>query len=152
LSLNARNLIWALDPQHDSLYDLVLHVQRFGEQLFEDSDIGFSIEGLSGDFENIRMPMIDRREIALIVKEALHNVLRHSKAHHVTLAIRYRESFFEIAVEDDGVGIPESLQTYGNGLANMNVRTQRLKGELSVEAGDAHGTRVQLRVPIGRAL
>lgn len=152
LSLNARNLIWALDPQHDSLYDLVLHVQRFGEQLFEDSDIGFSVEGLSGDFENIRMPMADRREIALIVKEALHNVLRHSKARHVTLAIRYRESFFEIAVEDDGVGIQESLQTNGNGLANMNVRTQRLKGELSVDAGDTHGTRVRLRVPIGRAL
>lgn len=149
LSLNARNLIWALDPQHDSLYDLVLHVQRFGEQLFEDSDIEFSVDGLSGEIEKIRMPMADRREIALVVKEALHNALRHSKAHHVTLSIRHRKSFFEMAVEDDGVGIQELATTSGNGLANMHVRTQRLKGELNVEAGNSHGTRVRLRVPLG---
>lgn len=149
LSLNARNLIWALDPDHDSLYDLALHLQRFGEQLFEDGDIEFSIEGLVTEFEQTRMPMSERREMALIVKEALHNALRHSEARHVKLTIRRSEPFLEITVEDDGIGIPGPTSINGSGMANMRARARRLKGEFNVETEKNKGVRVVLRIPAG---
>ena len=89
-----------------------------------------------------------RRNIFLVVKEALHNTVKHAGAHAVRLSVDLREGL-QVTVEDDGVGLPKHAQeSEGNGLRNMRKRITALGGELEMSRGPDGGTVIRFRVPL----
>jgi len=84
-----------------------------------------------------------------IAQEALTNILRHSKAKHVTLSLAPDATGenLHLAVTDDGIGFRPD-ETEGLGLVTMRERAQQLDGTLRIDTTPGEGTRVSLTLPM----
>lgn len=81
--------------------------------------------------------------LALALREAVTNVIRHADATSVRLELQAVDGMAQLRVEDDGRGGPLAE---GSGLAGMRERLEALGGALAVEAGT--GVRLSIRVPL----
>ncbi|HRD38394.1 MAG TPA: ATP-binding protein, partial [Bacteroidia bacterium] len=86
------------------------------------------------------------REILMVVKESLNNVVKHSKADQVDLKIGLINKVLSVSIKDNGTGIPESSKQ-GNGLRNMRNRVDGLGGAFEVNS-DSHGTVIKVSIPL----
>jgi signal transduction histidine kinase len=91
-----------------------------------------------------------RRELYLLLKEAVGNAIRHSGSRTLTIEVRAARGGLAAEVRDDGVGFdtdapPTSLG--GRGIGNMRERAMRLGGTLTVESVPGRGTTVRVELP-----
>jgi signal transduction histidine kinase len=90
-----------------------------------------------------------RRNIYLVVREALHNVVKHSGATSVEISLTLNDHGFNIIITDDGKGFdPDKLEFPGNGLINMRKRMCDIGGELIMKSKNAAGTEIVLVVSL----
>lgn len=111
--------------------------------------------GITIDFINhapdINLSPDQEVQVYHIVREALNNVSKHSRANHVSLAVEIKQSRYVISVEDNGIGITGQLDTDSGmhlGLNIMRERAKHLSAEVTVTPGEKAGTRVTLSFPI----
>ncbi len=147
LYLESRDFIWSLLPGEHKLADLALYLKDFGDELFDSSTIHFRFESRTNEMANISLSGNQRRHLSLIVKEALHNSLRHSLATDVTLHLSYKSSAIEITVEDNGCGFDLSAST-GLGLRNIKERSKALEASFAIDSEPNVGSRIQITCPI----
>jgi len=83
--------------------------------------------------------------VLAIVQETLSNIIRHARARHVTVSASRRGKNLQLAIQDDGIGIPAD-NTEGHGLRNMRDRAALLHGRLGIEKLEK-GTRMTLDIP-----
>ena len=80
------------------------------------------------EFDQLK-PEIDgetRRNIVLIVKEAIHNIIKHSGSDKVNLTINSKRSQLTITIADNGRGIVDTqIDAAGNGMKNMRKRIEK---------------------------
>ena len=86
-------------------------------------------------------------EVAAVVREALSNVARHSRARRVEVLLGHTDGYLVLVVSDDGTGIPASHRL-GSGLLNMQDRASRMGGTCTVTSGERTGTIVRWQVPV----
>ncbi|MCL4561473.1 MAG: sensor histidine kinase [Chloroflexi bacterium] len=84
--------------------------------------------------------------VLAVVNEALSNIIRHARAHHVKISAHAPEGRLLIKIEDDGVGLPASYRA-GYGLRNMRDRARLLGGKIEVSKINGRGTQAILDVP-----
>lgn len=84
----------------------------------------------------------DDIQILFIVREALSNIVRHSRATHARVVLlNDREKNLIIRVEDNGKGIShKQARSDSFGLKIMQERAQRLNAELHISPREIHGT------------
>jgi signal transduction histidine kinase len=84
------------------------------------------------------------------VQEAFSNVLKHSRASEVRLAMTIDDDYATITVEDNGVGMPAgaSERAGSHGLKQMKFRMQAIRGSSEVGNGPAGGTITKIRFPM----
>ena len=92
------------------------------------------------------MPGKLRRDILLLVKEALNNVLKHSQAREVWLRIAMRGPMLRITVKDDGRGFNPATPTLRHGLENMRLRGWAAGIRVMVRSRDGQGTQVTFQM------
>ena len=88
-----------------------------------------------------------RREVFLVFKEAVHNVVRHSGCTEASIDLRRDGDSLVLEVADNGKGFALDQVTQGQGLASMKRRAARLGGEARVHS-NGQGACVFLRVPL----
>ncbi|MEM8892770.1 MAG: triple tyrosine motif-containing protein, partial [Bacteroidota bacterium] len=66
LSQGIRDFIWVLDPEKDSVYDMMIRIKDFGDELFEHTGINFICEGIHPDQSEFKLPLNSRRHLMLI--------------------------------------------------------------------------------------
>jgi signal transduction histidine kinase len=81
-----------------------------------------------------------------IALEALTNVAQHANAQICRIRLSL-ENGLCLEVTDDGDGLPTDNHA-GVGLTSMRERAAELGGELRIEPGRPHGTRVWARLPL----
>jgi len=81
--------------------------------------------------------------VALIMREAVTNVVRHSHARRCRLKLAAENGSCVLSVEDDGRG---GIQTEGNGLRGMRERIEALGG--TVVRDTTAGTRLRFEFPL----
>jgi two-component system sensor histidine kinase DesK len=94
------------------------------------------------DFAPAKLPPTHEGVLALALREAVTNVIRHSKATSCDLRLRPVEGGCELMVTDDGCG---RLSPEGTGLMGMRYRVEALGGKLEREI--ASGTRLRITLP-----
>jgi len=86
-------------------------------------------------------------QVLAVVREALSNAARHAEASTVRVSVRVADGQLCVSIEDDGVGIDPSRAR--GGVVNMGERAHDLGGTFEAGPGEAGGTVVLWRVPLG---
>jgi len=147
LLLKMSEIVWALNHHNDTLPSLAAYIRRYAVGFFEDSDLRchFNIP----DLPDAPLSGETRRNVFLVVKESLHNILKHAGASKVEIDFSLKNNNLEIKIRDDGQGFDESaLAKAGNGLRNMEKRMRSTGGSFDIESTTGEGTTVRLGLPL----
>ena len=144
------DIVWAINPERDTLGDVVRRMRSHAEEVFESRDIRviFDMPDLA---QTMRLGVNARREVYLVFKEAVNNAARHSNCSTIAIVLRADGAELWLEVNDDGIGFDPASGPEGNGLASMRSRAERLGGSLTIVSAAATGTTVRLRMPIREA-
>ena len=146
-----RNLALDLRPSLLDDLGLVAALRWYANRQAERNGwtLSFSAEGMTG-----RMPVPIEIACFRIVQEALTNVVKHSKAKTINLALRRRDQDVTLVIQDDGVGfdvqsarqraqVGESI-----GLLGMEERVRLAGGRLMISSVPGQGCRLELHFPL----
>lgn len=146
-SVSAMNdIVWAIDPNRDSLRDLARRMRQYAEQTFVPREIALDFS--ADDVDDLRLGHEMRRQIYLVFKESVNNAARHSRCAHAEVSLHVGRRRLELLIADDGCGIDASLVRDGNGLRNIRRRAAALGGEVDIRSEPGNGTRISLSVPL----
>lgn len=89
------------------------------------------------------------KKVALfrILQEQVKNILKHSKANHLTIHLNADESNITLIIEDDGIGFDSKKTRRGIGLSNIYERTQFYDGDVTVKSAPGKGCKIIVRIP-----
>ena len=82
-----------------------------------------------------------------IVQEGLTNALKHARANHAEVTVRYGPDEVEIEVHDDGTGATPS-DGYGHGLIGIRERVRLYGGEMTAGRTNGGGFTLSTRLPL----
>ena len=84
------------------------------------------------------------------MQEALNNVVKHARAHAVTVRVTDLDEQLEVLVYDDGDGFDADQHSSGFGLLGMRERLVLVNGRLDVDSAPGEGTTVRAEIPLRR--
>src|SRR5262245_23933639 len=94
-------------------------------------------------------------DIVQVIREALNNVRKHSKATRVAVAIEKAGKILEISIDDNGVGFHfsgsytlDELDLLRVGPVSLKRRARSLGAEMFLESRPGHGAGLKLKIPI----
>jgi signal transduction histidine kinase len=120
-------------------------VRQQASQFLDSVDMGYRFE-IPDQLPGLTLPGMKRRNIYLVVKEALHNAVKHSGADLVTIRMDFSAGIF-ISIADNGQGFTDSTQNpFGNGMKNMQHRMDQVGGKLAVRS--ENGSTIEIRVTL----
>jgi ligand-binding sensor domain-containing protein len=145
LSRNLKEIVWAIDPQRDKFGDLLLHMKEAAAELLGQKGIAYTFDLPSEELpQSLKMEF--RRNLFLIYKELLHNVVKHAEATQVEITLTRTNGMLQLQVADNGKGFREESVGNGSALKSMRARAGELHGKLEIGSGPERGTRVTLSV------
>ncbi|GGJ73570.1 PAS domain S-box-containing protein [Anoxybacillus voinovskiensis] len=99
---------------------------------------------------NFEMRLSPTLEINLyrVVQEALHNIMKYSKATHVVIRVEKRTQWLYIYIADNGVGFSVEEKKEGLGLKHIRERISQLNGMINIQSTIGEGTIIEIHVPI----
>ncbi|MCX6220727.1 MAG: FG-GAP-like repeat-containing protein [Bacteroidia bacterium] len=145
------DIIWMTSPRNDSLQGLLAKVNSHLYETLTDNGVQYHAE-INAPDEIILMPDELKNDTFLILKEATHNIIRHSRAKSVSFIADVKGSTCSISLMDDGLGFDENNLrknvSHGNGLINIRRRAEESKIDLSVFSQTGKGTFIHLIIKI----
>jgi signal transduction histidine kinase/ligand-binding sensor domain-containing protein len=142
------DIVWAINPQKDSLRATVFRMREFAGDVLTPRGLTFTLDEPAQD---ATLTADLRRQIYLIFKEAVNNVLRHAEATHVDIDLRVdTRRRLRLRITDNGRGFdPAACADEGNGLGSMQRRAQALGGTLTITSRPGEST-IEADVPYAR--
>lgn len=145
------DIVWAVKPDNDSLQSAILRMADVAGVLCAAGGMDHTIR-VPDRIDDVHLTMQQRRNILLVFKEMVNNVLKHSRATHVTIDVSLPGSGAALAgvrcsVRDNGVGFDANSTARGNGLKNMRARAAAIGGTLTIRSVPGDGTHVELFAP-----
>jgi signal transduction histidine kinase len=144
------DIIWAINPERDSLIDLTRKMRQHAEEVFtlRDIELKFTAPDAAQD---LKCDVNVRRDLYLVFKESVNNAARHSGCSKVEVELRVEGASLTLTVSDNGRGFDPAARTEGNGLLSTRRRAAALGGELILESRAGGGASVRLTVPTARS-
>jgi len=81
-----------------------------------------------------------------IMHEAVHNAVKHARAHHIHIQLTDRVGRIGLTIRDDGTGISDLDRVQGMGIKIMKYRAARIGASLDIFRDPGGGTRVVLEM------
>ncbi len=139
---NLSDIVWAMKAEEDG-YSMESRIKNYCVDLLEPKEIEVSFKmevPLATFFHDAE----HRKNVLLLVKEALNNITKYSGAKHVEISFMKVEGGFELLLKDDGKGFDPLKIRKGNGLITMETRAENVGGKLLLESVEGKGTKVSL--------
>jgi signal transduction histidine kinase len=141
-------IIWAMNPKNDSLPIFASYLRQHALEYLSAAGIEGKVHFMQ-EFPPVAMSSEQRRNLFLVVKEALHNAVKHSHAGEIGLSMSVTDELLELIIRDDGRGFDTSASwEKGNGLGNMKKRVEALGGKLLLRSGPGQGTEISVFVKL----
>jgi len=86
-----------------------------------------------------------------IIKEIIHNTLKHAKATELTTILKTDKNILHIATEDNGIGFNYKqtfAENHGLGLRSLQNRINILGGQFKIESNKNKGTSFLIQIPL----
>jgi signal transduction histidine kinase len=141
----ARSLARGLYPVEMEAEGLMAALQDLGDNLTKGTKVHCVFE--------CEPPVLVRDDAAAtqlyrIAQEAVRNAIRHGKPSRLEISLSDRDGIVRLTVEDDGVGLPETLRpSDGLGIRIMAHRAAMIGGAFSIEPALTGGTIVTCSLP-----
>ena len=142
--------VWAVNPVNDSLLRLADYVMHYAQDFFRNTEMLCQLD-IPIDLPELAVTAEFRFHLFLVVKEALNNVLKHSKAHRVLVKMRAELAQLCLSIQDDGCGFDPASVPRRNGLSNLQNRVKGLGGIINIESSPGSGTKITVTVPLPAA-
>ncbi|MCT6925113.1 MULTISPECIES: sensor histidine kinase [Bacillales] len=101
---------------------------------------------LHNEGHDLNMPVLSENVVSMAMKEAVTNVVKHSKASRCDITIAQTDNEVIITIQDNGIGLSKRVINSGSGLKGMQERLEFING--TVELMDDNGTLLIIRVPL----
>lgn len=98
---------------------------------------------LETEVSKAQLPPAHEAVLALALREAVTNIVRHAGARHCRIIVHSSETQCALIVADDGRG---GNEPFGNGLTGMRERVEVLGGSMTRDGRD--GTRLTVTLPL----
>jgi PAS domain S-box-containing protein len=148
LSSSIHDLSHQLHPMKLEQLGLVAALRAMCHELTTSHDlrIEFAHDELAGSVPHESAICLYR-----VAQEALHNVVKHSRARRAGVELRLCDGAIRLIVADFGQGFVPAATTgeSGLGLASMRERLRLVNGQFTIESEPGRGTRLEARVPLG---
>ncbi|MCW1886404.1 histidine kinase [Luteolibacter flavescens] len=142
-SLAMRDIVWLLERRQDTIGDLVQRMRDCAARLLR--DVEYSLVCRSSK-TTAKLTLDAKRHLFLFYKEALHNIVKHSKATTVIVRLYDVRDRLVMEVVDNGVGLPRGQNDQMAAVKKIHDRARVLEGTLQVESEPGKGTTLRLSV------
>ncbi|HLI83664.1 MAG TPA: sensor histidine kinase [Bryobacteraceae bacterium] len=147
-----RAFLNSMRPAEIDSTNLMAAARRTAEHFQKES--GIPVTFLGGNSQ-IGLPRETAGEVLQMLREALHNVQKHSGATRVAVAMDKTERGLEVSIDDNGRGFAfagayslDELELLRLGPASLKRRARALNAELVLESRPGRGAGVKFRVPL----
>jgi ligand-binding sensor domain-containing protein/signal transduction histidine kinase len=141
-------IVWAVNPKNDTVVSLASYLCQYAERFLKPTRLRLRLK-VARDLPPAPLNAEERHNLFLAFKEALHNVVQHSKATDVQLAIGLDDADLTVVVGDNGSGFdPNTAQSEADGLGNMRRRLERIGGSYELVSLIGKGTTATFRFPL----
>lgn len=140
LSYSLGEIIWALNPKNDTFDALCAYLRNYTYDYLDETGIQCDIQ-FPENIPSIPVSPELRRNVFLILKESLNNIVKHSNASEVQIKLRLSPHQFSLCISDNGKimdNVAENSSS-GNGLENMKKRAEECGGKFSSESNKKDG-------------
>ncbi len=144
-----KDMLWAMDPDKDSVYDLYSQIREFGLELFDNTGVLFDAENISDELKEKIISPAHKRHVLLIFKEVMHNSLKHAHSTNTHLDLVKDENRLKFRFRDNGTGFKMNGHNVGHGLNNVKRRAQMIHGEMIIHS-EGDGTVAELDLAFDR--
>jgi ligand-binding sensor domain-containing protein/signal transduction histidine kinase len=142
-------IVWALNPRHDTLSSLACYLARFAQERLDEAGVSCRLD-LPLNLPLWPVKTQARHHLLLAFKEALNNALKHSGADEIRIALELGRNDFRIIVQDNGRGFtaPEAgaaspnLVNQRHGLSNLQARLAAVGGTCEIKSAPGQGTHI----------
>jgi signal transduction histidine kinase len=140
------DIVWAINPQQDHLSDLIRRMRRVASESLPARDIEFTFNAPAMGLD-LKLGADIRRQVFLMFKETINNLIRHSKCTLASIDLRIEGTCLALMVNDNGKGFDPDQVNEGNGLISLHRRARSLGGETVVSSRKGEGATVIIKVP-----
>jgi ligand-binding sensor domain-containing protein/two-component sensor histidine kinase len=145
------DIVWAINPKRDHLGDLTQRMRRFVNDVLEGAEIEVDFRAPQ-QWADTALSADVRREVFLIFKESVNNIVRHADCRHALVLVDVCGNELVVELRDDGCGFQiQNSNGHGHGLASMRERAGRLGGKLELHSDPGKGTSLKLTIPLSRS-
>ena len=145
---NMGDIIWAINPDKKAHKSISGQLKDFYFDLMDGYGIQCNYhidQTLEAQITNIDA----RKNLLLIAKEAINNILKHAEATRIDVFFNEQNKMVLLEIQDNGIGMKETEKTFsGNGLQNMKNRTEKINGEFKIKSELGIGTTISCLVPL----
>lgn len=136
-------IIWSVNPDADNSSSLFDHIKQYAYEFLEETDIALQVD--IDDAVPLSLSPVLRRNVFLIMKEALNNAVKHASASHIQISLSTAENrSFTIELTDNGIGFSPDAHTRGHGLLNMRTRGQQCGMQIEMRSKPGSGSSLTL--------
>ena len=140
-------IIWTINPDNDEFYNLETRLKSYAIPMLESKDIDFKFD-FSPELESVKIDMGKRRDIYLILKEAINNLVKYSETKSAHIEGRVVDNKLIFKIIDKGIGFDIKEHTDRNGQKNMHSRAKKIGADLDIQSEVGKGTEVILSIKV----
>ncbi|SDC13858.1 tetratricopeptide repeat-containing sensor histidine kinase [Niabella drilacis] len=139
------DIIWLVKPSNDKFSNLCQHIREYAIPMFQSKGIRFVID-FPDSVSEMPLPMDTRRNIFLIVKETVNNLVKYSRCTEASIIARNEDAQISFAIKDNGIGFDPDKLTDRNGIKNIKSRAGKINADIKIVTACGEGTLVEFWV------
>ena len=143
---NMNDIVWSMNVNKTNPISLEAKVKNYSVELLSSIEINFVCK-IDSEIEQQLKSITAKRNILLIIREALNNIAKYSKATNASLEIFLQNKKMTIQIKDDGIGFDVLHKKQGNGIYNMQKRVEELGGNFDLQAAQQKGATITITIP-----
>ena len=146
---NMNDIVWTMKTDNNPVSETLSYIRKHAAEQLEYAGINYEFrfpEIISFELTNEQ-----KRNLLLISKEAIHNIIKHAHATIVQFSATTENNLLCLSISDNGKGFTENINlNIGNGLRNMKTRAKEIGGNLEVI--NKKGTIIKLTLKMPHSL
>jgi signal transduction histidine kinase len=137
------DIVWTINPENDTFENVIARMRSLAYLLLKAKGIEFTFK-TDESLNQLSLPMLARKNVYLLFKEATNNVVKYSNASRTSFHFTLENKNVKLVIRDNGSGFNMETVKMGNGIKNMRRRAGEIGGHFIIESAEGKGTNIEL--------